>query len=300
MTQALTLLPDTFDPNYSQDEWRAQLTLGFAVRQNRTLMVRKNHAGPLVVQKPIYPNPETGEVHLYLLHPPGGIVSGDKLSISAVSEQNARALLSSPGAAKFYRAKDNGMPQVQQVNLTVRDTALLEWLPHETIVFDGANGVSQLDVNLSESGCYVGWEITCLGLKHQDKPFETGSFRQRMNVWRDGRLALTDTVAVAPDNNGLHGLAALAGNGVFATLLICPAVSARENVLEQLVEQCRQIALDMDLQGNVGVTEVNGIVIARYLGERSDQCKNYFIACWKAARPMVAGLPVSAPAIWNT
>ncbi len=89
-----------------------------------------------MVQRPFYP--EGGTCHVYLLHPPGGVVGGDQLELQVQSEPGSHALITTPAATKFYRAGPHPHSLLQQ-NLQVRD-ATLEWLPQETIVFDGAEG----------------------------------------------------------------------------------------------------------------------------------------------------------------
>ncbi len=111
--------------------WEAELTLGFARRGDKTAMVSRAHRGPLTVQRPFYP--EGGVCHVYLLHPPGGIVAGDRLTIKATAEAGAQALITTPAAGKFYRS--GGEKAVQAVDLTVAENAGLEWLPQETIVY---------------------------------------------------------------------------------------------------------------------------------------------------------------------
>src|SRR5262245_65010945 len=113
--------------------WRAQLDLRFACREGRTLLQERRSDGPLVVQKPLYP--EGGAVcHAIVVHPPGGIAGGDQLALNVGDEDGSHALLTTPGAAKWYRSA--GSWAAQTLDFDVRGT--LEWLPPETIVFDAA------------------------------------------------------------------------------------------------------------------------------------------------------------------
>src|SRR5690348_5685272 len=106
--------------------WQASLSLGFQFREGKTVLSRKAHDGPLVVQKPLYP--EGGEVcHAIVVHPPGGIAGGDELILEAKAEKNAAALLTTPGAAKWYRSAG---PVARQA-VTFDVGGALEWLPQE-------------------------------------------------------------------------------------------------------------------------------------------------------------------------
>ncbi len=80
--------------------WKASLELGFTYDPPRTALTRKMHDGPLVVQKPLYPEGDA-VCHAIVVHPPGGIAGGDELHLSLRAGERASALLSTPGAAKW-------------------------------------------------------------------------------------------------------------------------------------------------------------------------------------------------------
>ena len=83
--------------------WKARLSLGFACLDGRTVLSERDHDGPLVVQKLLYP--EGGAVcHAIVVHPPGGIAGDDELTLQARTGEGAAALLTTPGAAKWYRS----------------------------------------------------------------------------------------------------------------------------------------------------------------------------------------------------
>src|SRR6187551_1093438 len=118
----------------AHSSWQARLELGFRATAGRTVLAHRRHIGPLMVQRPFYP--EGGICHVYLLHPPGGIVGGDSLELQVDAGQGSHALITTPAATKFYRAGPHPRAVLRQ-NLLVKD-AVLEWLPQEAIVFDGA------------------------------------------------------------------------------------------------------------------------------------------------------------------
>src|SRR5262245_14402851 len=114
--------------------WLASLDLEFARSGSRTVLARRSHVGPLIVQRPFYPE---GDVcHVYLVHPPGGVVGGDTLELRARVHDGAHALITTPAATKFYRSEGRMARQVQDIAL---DAAIFEWLPQETILFADAH-----------------------------------------------------------------------------------------------------------------------------------------------------------------
>src|SRR6476620_11342443 len=113
--------------------WEAALDLEFAARGARTILARRASIGPLVVQRPFYP--EGDVAHVYLVHPPGGVVGGDQLRLNVLAREGAHALITTPAATKFYRSDGRVAHQRQEI---VADAASIEWLPQETIVFPDA------------------------------------------------------------------------------------------------------------------------------------------------------------------
>lgn len=133
------ITPALFTPS-----WHAELELGYARNGDTTRPVMRRHKGPLRVQKHLYAEgPEVCQ-HI-IVHPPGGIAGGDRLDISANVATGAWAQLTSPGAAKWYRAAG---PAFQQLNLRVEAGATLEWLPQETIVYSAAQAELSTSIEL--------------------------------------------------------------------------------------------------------------------------------------------------------
>ena len=111
----------------TREGWHASLQLAFAPRAARTALVERRQRGPLAVQRPFY---SEGDVcHLYLLHPPGGVVGGDRLNIAAETAADAHALVTTPGATKFYLSAGAVAHQTQRLQVTAGSS--LEWLPHQ-------------------------------------------------------------------------------------------------------------------------------------------------------------------------
>ena len=135
--------------------WHAELDLAFARSGGRTVLTRRDHRGPLLVQRAFYPE-DNGTCHVYIVHPPGGVVGGDRLTITTDVGADAAALVTTPAAGKYYRTE--GPDARQEQRLTVGPGAMLEWFPQETIIFDGAQVHTRTRVALADTASFVGWE----------------------------------------------------------------------------------------------------------------------------------------------
>lgn len=263
--------------------WQARLALGFAQADGRTRLVRRRHEGPLVVQRPFYP--EGGVCHCYLLHPPGGVVGGDTLELSVEVGAAAHALVTTPAANKFYRSA--GATAVQRQVLTVSEGAALEWLPQEQIVFAGAQVDSLTRVELAADARFIGWEISCLGRPASAAPFDHGALRQRLELWREGRPLVLERTRLDGADAWLATAAGLQGRPVLGTLL---AVGADETLLEAVRETAPELA----------VTRLEDVLIARVLGEGGESARASLARAWAVLRPALLGRAACEPRIWRT
>ncbi|WP_026601516.1 urease accessory protein UreD [Methylomonas sp. 11b] len=264
--------------------WEAELILGFSQRGAKTALVNRSHRGPLTVQRPFYP--EGGVCHVYLLHPPGGVVAGDHLTISAMVENDAQALITTPAAGKFYRS--GGGEAQQSVNLKVAENASLEWLPQETIVYEGARLNSSMNIDLAERAHFIGWEILALGRPAAGEGFENGAATLNWRISHTGRLVYLERLRL--DAEAFQARWGLFGHSACGTLFVYPASSSQLAAVQELIGE----------EANRGVTLIEGLLICRGLDLRADLLKGFFERVWGLVRGDVVGKAVCAPRIWAT
>jgi urease accessory protein len=264
--------------------WQARLELGFTPTPGRTVLTRRSQRGPLAVQRPFYP--EGGVCHVYLLHPPGGVVGGDRLQIEAEVSPGGHALVTTPGATKFYLSAGDTARQTQ--TLRVASGARLEWLPQENIFFPGALTRLSTHIELAEGARFIGWEIQCLGRPAIDERFEHGHLDLELRLSSDRTPLLLDRLRVG--GNSLDGAAGLRGLPVTATLLASPSGAMELECVRGLVGE----------ESAVGVTLIDRLLVVRYLGPSTEQCRDLFTRVWAAIRPSVVERAPCPPRIWST
>lgn len=299
MNQALPSNPPSSGHSFgAQRSWKASIELGFEPRNERTALPGLKHVGPLRVQRPFYP--EGPVCHVYLLHPPGGLVSGDQLSINAKLEAGSQALITTPSAGKIYKGDSCGVSQQQQVNLSVDNSATLEWLPQETILYDGALGHSQTRVNLADDSRFIGWEIICLGRPANAISFDNGCFLQDMAIYRDGLPLLLEKQhlqAGSPLAKQRWGLQNCPVVGNFYATGFCNGASEPTDLIEQL----RQRWSTMQTKGELlAISWRLGVLCIRYLGHDTEKARNAFTALWQVLRPALLQREAVIPRIWLT
>lgn len=244
--------------------WKARLSLQFQRDSSRTVLSERSSDGPLVVQKALYPDgPE--RCHAIVVHPPGGIAGGDELSLHVRVESRASALLTTPGAGKWYRSA--GAWAKQTLSFDVEGS--LEWLPRETIVFDGALAQLETNIQLGAQGHYVGWEIVCLGR------FRRGRAKLETRIAQGRRMLLIERGEIEAGGRLMQSPAGLGGRSVFGTFI---ATSTEKIAIEGLA-----------------ITHIPGLLIGRYLGDSSEEALHAFTRLWKVLRPGAV-----EPRIWST
>jgi urease accessory protein len=270
--------------------WRAELALGFERRGERTVLASRRHDGPLAFQKPLYPEGDA-VCHGIIVHPPAGIAGGDELRLEARVGERAAALLTTPGAAKWYRSAGPGASS--HLGWEVGRDGALEWLPQETIVFSGALARMSTFVGLTGNARYLGWEILCLGRTGSGERFDRGEALVTTEVARDGKPVFIDRLRVEGGGRLQGSAAGLADAPVSATFIaVDDALGAAH------VAACREV--DPPEHGQGALTRLPGVLVARYLGLRGDAAREWFTRIWGVLRPALLQREAHIPRIWRT
>lgn len=295
------VLAEQVAPVPTAGAWHASLALRFRQQARGCRLVSSVHHGPLYVQKPFYPE-GADLAHVYLLHPPGGLVSGDRLGIDITLEHGARVLVTTPGAGRLYRARSDRSLQQQSQTFTLAEGAVMEWMPQEMIVFPGAFGRTDTTVHMNTGSTYLGWEICCLGLPASDLPFTHGELHQRLLICRNGKPVLLENLHLNADNFELAaaavGMNACPVSGVFVAGQL--PVNTGDEAIEALMAALREALSLRAGPGQADVTLMNGFIIGRYLGHSAEEARRVFTHLWQGMRPLLTGRKACAPRIWAT
>jgi urease accessory protein len=270
--------------------WPALLNLGYAYVNGKSVLVQQERCGPLFVQKPFYPEgPQT--CHTYIIHPPGGVVGADRLDLGVTVGRRGHALITTPAATKFYRSA--GPRATQTTRLHAAADAVLEWLPQETIIYDGAHVGMRTIVHLEAGAQFIGWEMICLGLPACGLPFSQGGIHQHLEVWQEEKPYLIERLRIFPQDPLRAAPWGLGGRPVIGTLVVTAQQTA-------LVDALRQQLPPKDAGGLFAVTRIQGLIVCRYSGHDVYAGLKLFGRAWEVLRPAVTGRKACPPRIWAT
>src|SRR5450830_536652 len=272
--------------------WHATLSLDYRLESERSVL-RHVHDGPLRVLKSLYPQGD-GTCHNVLVHPPGGLVGGDTLDIQVAVGSGAHALVTTPGATRFYRS--SGEPAVQRTRLRLEARARMEWLPPEAILYSGCQAENHLSFELEPGAELMAWDVTALGLPHADLPFVCGRFCQHIElpgVW------LERGVIDAADSLLLSSPLGLAGQRCMASLFFVTGSAIERPRRELALDGARQILQAHALQSSAGVTCPNPrVLVLRVLAPQVEMAMDLLKKVWAVWRQVLWNQAAVQPRIW--
>jgi urease accessory protein len=275
--------------------WRATLDLDYALSKEGKTGVHYQHTGPLRLLKSLYPEGDA-VCHNVLVHPPGGLVGGDTLAINIRVGEQAHALITTPGATRFYRSQ--GEPATQALHAQLEDGARLEWLPLEALAYDQCQAHNRAVFELAPSAELMGWDITALGLPLAQLPFERGSFSQHIEVpgvWLEqGRIDATD-------ERLMNGPLGLAGHRCLATLFFVSGRAITRERRERALDAVRALIDAHPLRLSAGATAPNPqVLVVRVLSplvEPAMDLLKALRACWRTS---LWDMQATNPRVWRT
>ena len=273
--------------------WHAALQLDYQRKAERTDVVHL-HNGPLRVLKSLYP--EGPEIcHTVLVHPPSGLVGGDRIDIRLTVNPQAHALVTTPGATRFYRTEKGLASQV--VVAKIHQNARLEWLPLETIAYNNCQGLNKVCFDIDAGGELIAWDITALGLPTASLPFEQGQLQQHMeikNIWLE--RGLID----AKDQRLMSGPLGLANHRCTSTLIFATGTDMSRQKRDLALSLARGV-LSNDPNGVfAGVTSPHPrVVVIRALSPLVEPTQTLFRAVWAAWRTGMWEIKNTPPRIWS-
>ena len=266
--------------------------IGFRNDAGETRLAHLFHSDPLRV---VFPNTPRGDIPVgTLVTTSGGLVGGDRLNISVEIRLEARALVLGQAAEKIYRS--NGADSSITVRLTVGENGWLEWLPQETILFDGARLRRLTAVEVAPGARLLAGEMLVFGRTAMGEAVTHGFVRDAWDVTRGGRLIWADALQL--DEALADDLAATAGFGgarAFASMIY-----VGDDAADRLAT-VRGLLDGLQTQPGVraGVSCLGEVLVVRWLAGEALPLRNAFGACWAAFRHAVGGLPATLPRLWH-
>lgn len=240
----------------------------------------------------LFPRAASDPLPAVLVTTSGGLVGGDRLEVEIDAGPGSRAQVTTQAAEKVYRS--TGAHAHLTVGVQAGEDAWLEWLPQETILFDGAHLRRQTTLRLAPGARVIAGEILVFGRSAHGEQLRTGSLHDVWQVHRGDRLIWADRLRL--DGDIAMRLAApftFAGARASATLIYVGADAASWR------DAMRAWVGDNDAGQHAGVTCLPGVLLVRWLDQDAARLRARFSRAWCGLRQAAAGLPATMPVTWN-
>jgi urease accessory protein len=276
-----------------QGGWAAELCLNFTRLGTKTALTKRLHKGPLTVQKALYPE-GPGICHAVIIHPPGGIAGGDQLSFQIFLDEGSHAVLTTPGATKWYKSLNQ--PSTQTIQIVLKKDARLDWLPQENLLFNSTRAESRFRLEVASESTAIGWEMIMLGRQASNEVWNDGSLRSSTEIVRPtGELLWVDRTMLNAVSSLLQAPQALDGFKMYG-LLWAVGPGCTRTLTEEIASR-----LPFNKELRAGVTCLpTGVLLLRVLSQRIEPLRQLMIECWTQLRPVINGPAAKPLRLWAT
>ncbi|MBD2361890.1 urease accessory protein UreD [Anabaena minutissima FACHB-250] len=275
--------------------WHGKLNLVYSDRLGKTELIYNHQQAPLKVQRPFYPEGEK-VCHSVILHTAGGVVGGDRLSTNIHLQPNTQALITTAAAGKIYRS--NGLQAKQTIDIQVDAGACLEWLPQETILFNGAIYRQDLRVELATGAKFIGWEITRFGRSARGEKFLQGEWRSHTEIWQQGVPLWIDRQYLPGSEEVFYSTHGLSGQPITGSFIYLGST-----VSTQTIDKARSVFTHdsalITQHSLIGVTRLENGCLCRYRGASTSEVRRWFTAVWQMLRVDFGDRSSCIPRVWQ-
>jgi urease accessory protein len=265
----------------------------FARRNGVTRLAHLYQRDPLRV---LFPVPAAGDPPVaVIVTTSGGLVAGDRLDIHVELAPGAAAHVTASAAEKVYRS--TGRTTTIKQTLSVGPGSALEFLPPETILFDGARLQRETIIDLAPGSAFLGGDIIVFGRRARGERFASGFLREVRELYCDGDLVWGDALHLEDDvGRIIEDPACFDGAAAFATMILSPPAGDARG----FIDGARVVQSACEATGlRAAVTVVSGLVIARWLAVDAAILRRAYAGLACHFRSAALGLPQRLPRVWH-
>ena len=266
---------------------RGQAVLRFEAQEGGSALVERYSRAPMRI---LTPRAHNGVPEAVLANLAGGIAGGDRCEVGIAVGPGAEAVVSGQAAEKVYRAID--APAAWATRLTLGPGAALEWLPQETILFDGARLNRRIEVDMAGDARLLAVETLVFGRAAHGERMADGGLADRWRIDRDGRPVWRDALHIG---SGAFGPAAASEAGLRGARVSATLIYAAPDAPEHL-EALRRLLAGMS--AFTGASAVRGLVVVRFLAREGGAFKRELAELLGLFRASVFDRPALAPRVW--
>ena len=229
---------------------------------------------------------EDGSALAHLHNVSGGLLGGDRLALSIRVGAGASVQVTTTGATRVYRPREEARSVTQVNDISVGENALLEYVPDAIIPFAGARYSQRTTIHLASGAGLFWWEILAPGREARGEIFEYACVEMKTDLLALGRPIAAERVRLEPRSRNISDLARLGPYRYWVTFYVC-RVGLKANAWLAAEQRLREVAAGLTRSGEMlfGVSTLvaHGLVI-RCLARRGRGVLNALHPLWNAAK----------------
>lgn len=178
----------------------------------------------------------------------GGIAGGDVLTSRVELGAGTRSVFTSQAAERIYRTLGEASRVTTKISLG--QNATLNYLPQETILFDGFSLNRTLEIDFADGAKCVGLETLIYGRAAMGEIVHNGNLQDRIILKRNGNLLCRDVITV---NGDIAAFLDLPGIGVRSQAMtsIFSVGSETDNLAPRLRDELGQHLAGISINKNI-------------------------------------------------
>lgn len=261
----------------------------------QTVLAASDQEPPLKVVRAFAIEGGAALVHLHNVS--GGLLGGDRLELAVNVGPQAQVQVTTTGATRIYRPRDEALGTLQSNEITVSENGLLEYLPDAVIPFAGARFSQRTSIRLAAEAGLFWWEILAPGREARGELFAYDSVEFRTDLVAGGRLVAAERVRLEPKRRGMASLGRLGAYRTWATFYVCRVgLGAAEwiGIEKELRQVLGLLGRREDVLWGVSTLAADGLVV-RCAAKRGRDVLPGLQEVWRAAKWRLYGRAAVVP-----
>lgn len=258
-------------------QWTGYLQLDVEKKREKTIAEDIYFYGALRLMSPFYLQNDAQACY-YIMNPGGGYVDGDTYRMDFKLTKQAELLLTTQSATKVYRTPNR--PVVQEVNITLKEGSVLEFLPDPIIGYKNSRYKQNTVVHMEKGTSLITTEIVTSGWDPEGSLFSYDMLDLKTEVYLDGSMVLLDHTRLTPGSQNIGSIGLLEGYTHFGTMLVI-GEKATDNFLSGLYDLME--THDLKCKFGLSMLSVPGFTL-RILALSTQEVEKAFNICHELIR----------------
>lgn len=254
------------------EQWTGYLQLAVEKKREKTIAEDLYFYGAFKLMSPFYLQNDAQACY-YIMNPGGGYVDGDQYKIDLQLSKQAELLLTTQSATKIYKTPNR--PVIQEVNITLTEGSLLEYLPDPIIGYRNSRYKQKTVVHMEQGTCYIATDIITSGWDPEGRLFSYDLLELKTEVYLGENMVVLDHIRLTPGSQSIRDIGLLEGYSHFGTMLVI-GEKADADFLSKLCDMLE--SQELESKYGLSMLSISGFTL-RVLARTTQEVEKVFNLC---------------------